>query len=108
MAVRVINLLLGSWLFVSAFLWRHSGAQLTNTWVVGLLCVLVSLFALRVQSARYLNTVLAIWLFISAFALPVVSNWTVWNNTLVALAIFLLSLIGSGIEEWGPRRPRTA
>jgi hypothetical protein len=89
---RIINVVLGIWLFISAFIWPHSQAQLTNTWIVGVLCVLFALIALRVHEARYLNTALAVWLFISAFALPHVSVGTVWNNALVAIAIFFVSL----------------
>jgi hypothetical protein len=28
---RVANIVLGIWLFLSAFLWLHSAAQMTNT-----------------------------------------------------------------------------
>jgi hypothetical protein len=48
---------------------------------------------------RYLNTLLAIWLFISAWALPSVSAGTIWNNVLVSIAIFVLSLIPSSPNE---------
>ena len=90
---RIINAILGVWLFVSAFLWPHSQAQLTNTWICGVLCVVFSLVAMAVPQARYLNTLLAIWLFISAWALPTVSAGTIWNNVLVAIAVFILSLV---------------
>jgi hypothetical protein len=51
--------------------------------------------------ARYLNTVLAVWLFISAWALPTLSIATVWNNVLVAIAIFVVSLV-SNVESRSP------
>src|SRR5262245_35529310 len=102
---RYLNILLGAWLFLSAFLWRHSDPQFTNTWLMGVLCVAFALTALAVPAARYLNTALAIWLFISAFALPRINNGTVWNNALSAIAIFLVSLTGRGPEMVTPRRP---
>jgi hypothetical protein len=92
MSARVINVILGVWLFISAFAWQHSPQQLTNTWVLGVLCVAFALIALAMPQARYLNTVLAVWLFISAFVLPRANSGTVWNNALVAIAIFLASL----------------
>ncbi len=93
---RLINVLLGVWLFISAFLWPHTYEQMTNTWILGVLCVVFALIAMRVPQARYLNTALAVWLFISAFALPRATTGTLWNNILVAIAIFVVSLAPSG------------
>jgi hypothetical protein len=90
---RVINVILGAWLFISAFAWAHSREQMTNTWVVGVLAVCFALAAMALPWVRYLNTVLSVWLFISAWALPTVSIGTVWNNVLVAIAMFVISLV---------------
>jgi hypothetical protein len=92
---RIVNVVLGAWLFISAFLWPHTAAQRTNSWVCGVLCIVFALVATTAPWARYLNTVLAIWLFISAWALPAISAATVWNNVLVAIAIFVVSLVPS-------------
>jgi hypothetical protein len=92
---RIVNVILGVWLFISAFAWPHTHAQMTNTWILGVLCVIFALIAMAVPWVRYLNTLLAIWLFISAWALPMESPGTVWNNVLVAIAIFIVSLIPS-------------
>ena len=89
---RIANVVLGVWLFISAFLWQHSYAQRTNTWILGVLCVAFALIAMRVAEARYLNTLLAIWLFISVWALPSISSGTRWVNALTAIAIFAVSL----------------
>ncbi len=111
---RIVNVILGVWLFISAFAWPHTQAELTNTWIVGALCVIFALVALAVPWVRYLNTVLAIWLFISAWALPSESVGTIWNNVLVAIAIFIVSLIpgtraGAAPGFFGrPSRPRPA
>jgi hypothetical protein len=96
---RIINAILGVWLFISAFLWPHTQSQLTNTWICGVLCVLFALVGLAVPAARYLNTILAIWLFISAWALPTTTPGTIWNNVLVAIAVFVVSLIPSAPED---------
>src|SRR5262245_26482449 len=95
---RYLNIILGIWLFISAFLWPHSGPQFTNTWLMGLLCIVFSFASMMAPAARYLNVALAIWLFISAFALPRVSTVTVWNNSLVGIAILVLSLVSTGPE----------
>lgn len=96
---RVVNIVLGIWLFLSAFMWSHSASQMTNTWVCGALVAIFAAIAFAVPVVRYVNTVLAIWVFISAFALPIVSRATVWNNALVAIAIFIFSLVPAGVER---------
>jgi hypothetical protein len=101
---RIINVILGVWLFISAFVWPHTQAQMTNTWILGVLCVIFALVAMAVPWVRYLNTLLAIWLFISAWALPTYNAGTVWNNVLVAIAIFIVSLVpneGRGADLGG-------
>jgi hypothetical protein len=100
---RIVQIVLGVWLFISAFLWLHSGAQMTNTWVVGALCVAFALIALRVPEARYLNTLLAVWLFVSVWALPTLSSATRWCNALTAIAIFAVSLAPAYLG-WPPSR----
>lgn len=93
---RIVNVILGAWLFISAFVWPHTMAQRTNTWIVGALCVLFALVATSAPRIRYLNTILAIWLFISVWALPSISLGTIWNNVIVAIATFIVSLVPSG------------
>ena len=89
----ILNVALGAWLFISAFAWRHSQAQMTNTWILGILCAAFAIVSMAVPRVRHLNSLLAIWLFISAWALPTVKMATVWNNSLVAIAVFVLSLV---------------
>ncbi len=90
---RIVNIILGVWLFISAFVWDHGTAQRTNTWILGVLCVIFAIIALSSPPARWLNTILAIWLFISVWALPHLNRGTMWNNALVAIAIFIASLV---------------
>src|SRR5690242_18444501 len=37
---RGFTLLLGVWLFISAFIWQHTEAQMTNTWICGVITVI--------------------------------------------------------------------
>lgn len=101
---RGLNVLLGIWLFISAFIWEHTQAQRTNTWILGVLCVVFALIAMSTPQARWLNTILSIWLFISVWALPHRNLATMWNNVLVAIAVFLLSLVPGRPERMVPRR----
>jgi uncharacterized membrane protein len=104
-AARGINLLLGIWLFISAFIWDHTVAQQTNTWILGALCAIFALIAMATPTARWLNTALSIWLFISVWALPHRNPGTMWNNALVAIAVFLASLVpGPGERRMATKR----
>lgn len=93
--VRAANVVIGLWLFISAFAWPHSSAQLLNTLLVGLVIAVVAFIGMRAAQLRFVNTAVSIWLFISAFALPTLMIGTTWNNALVAIATFVLSLVGS-------------
>ncbi len=96
---RWLNVVLGVWLFISAFLWPHTAAERTNTWILGVLCVVFALIAMSQPAARWLNTILAIWLFISVWALPHQNLATMWNNAIVAIVVFLASLVGTSRTE---------
>ncbi len=102
---RGIQILLGIWLFISAFIWPHTSAQMNNAWICGVITVVFAVIALRAPQARYVNTALAVWLFISTFAMPRMSVGTTWNNILVAIAIFIVSLVPS---DWQPTTLRHA
>ncbi len=104
MPARTLNVIIGVWLFVSAFAWRHTFASFTNTWIVGLLVAVFALVAMRTAAARYVNTALSIWLFVATFALAHVSAVSVWNDALCAIAIFILSLVPGTLAPQLPRR----
>ncbi len=111
---RIVNVILGIWLFISAFVWPHTQAQMTNTWILGVLCVIFALVAMAVPWARYLNTLLAISAVHQRLGAPLHEPGTIWNNVLVAIAVFIVSLVPSepGSEMRGffgrPTPPRAA
>ena len=94
MWARVLNLLIGVWLFISAFVWPHTVPAQTNTWILGVLIVVFALWAMAQPTARWLNTLAAIWLFFSTLAITHHSPATVWNNVIVAIVVFVISFIG--------------
>jgi O-antigen ligase len=93
---RLVNVVLGLWLIVSAFAWDHAPAQMTNAWLVGVCMSLAALLALFTDARiRIFNTLLAMWLFVSVWVLPGVRSDTAWNNLIVAAVVFLLSMPAS-------------
>ncbi|HEY2744451.1 MAG TPA: SPW repeat protein [Polyangia bacterium] len=104
---RIVNLILGVWLFISAFVWPHTMPSQTNTWILGLLIVLFALFSTAQPGARWLNTLAAIWLFFSSLAIFHTSPATVWNNVIVAIVVFVVSFIGGYERRVTPTPTRT-
>lgn len=92
---RGASQVLGTWLFVSAFFWQHSRPEFLNAWLVGLLVTAFATASMWVPPLRYVNTALSAWLFVSSWVLPRVSEGTFWNHWLVAIGIFIASLIPS-------------
>lgn len=103
---RFLNIVVGVWLFVSAFIWPHTHASRTNTWIVGALCALFAVVALRSPPVRWLNTVLAVWLFFSALSIYHLSGGTFWNNFIAAIVMFIASLVPSHAMTGAGRPPR--
>ncbi len=101
-AARTLNLILGAWLFASAFLWTHTSADRVNDWTVGLAFVIFAVIAMTSPAARWVNTILAAWLFVSAFALPHVHQGTRWNEVIVALFVFFISIVPTEIRAVAP------
>jgi len=98
-----VNMVLGAWLFVSAFIWPHTEASQLNTWICGLLVFLIALLAYRIPSVRWLNAALGLWMVISGFVLPHITIATMWNNVIVGLLIMLIAL--GGLSRPVPQSP---
>jgi hypothetical protein len=92
-AARWATLILGSWLFLSAFLWPHTQDLQTDTWLVGMFVVTFSLLAMALPGARKLNAVVAAWLLVSSLLLGRATPGTLVHNVVLAIAIFGLSLV---------------
>jgi chromate transport protein ChrA len=102
MGPRVINAMLGLWLFLSAFLWPHDHFQLINAWVVGIAAVTAALAAVSgLDRGRYLNAALGAWLIISTLLRPMTNLATSWNHLLVGFAMILFGLMTSLRETRG-------
>jgi len=94
MGARLINGLLGAWLFLSAVLWPHTAAQRANAWVVGMLAVTAALAGLTgMKGGRMLNAALGGWLILSAVLLPRTSAATFWNHVIVGAALAFFAMV---------------
>ena len=90
---RYANMLLGLWLFLSAFAWSHPSTSRTNTSILGLSIAISATVALGSATLRRFTTMLAFWLAFSTLPTYSVDRATFFNNLLVAVFVFALSLI---------------
>ena len=106
MGARAINAILGTWLFASAFIWRHTYVQTENAWVVGFFAVLMALGGLSgLAWTRYLNVLLGVWLIVSPLFVRVSSPLTFWNLEIVGAALIVFGLMRR-LHGHSPRRAR--
>ena len=93
MAIRILNVLMGTWLFISAFAWAHTPLEAAFTMACGGLSVVFALATIYHGAFRYLNAGLAVALFVSTIAL---SAWrggpTMWHNAVLAILLFVVAL----------------
>ncbi len=103
---RWLNVALGAWLFISAFVWRHGAAQFQNSWIMGIIMVGLALLAGGYPWARFLNAGAAVYLFFSTLLLPRVNAGTVWHNCILAVLVFIISLAPARVSRFQPTRPQ--
>ena len=103
MFIRVVNALLGLWMFVSAFMFARGTAQFYNVLAVSLLVIGFSLASiLGRHGARKANFVLGVWLVISALALgnPTTSSMV---NQIVSAALLMITSLFPHVRYQGTR-----
>ena len=99
---RYANILLGLWLFLTAFAWRHAPAAWANTWIVGLLVVAVAIWGLTYPGLWRVNALLGVWLIVAALVFPHLLGASRANNIVVGFLITTVSGIAwatSGKEQ---------
>lgn len=94
-AARWTNVVLGAWLFISAWIWQHTPESQTNTWILGVIIFAVGLISLAIPPVRFVNTAASIWLFFSTLWMPHIYIGTTWHNCILAVIVFIVSLIPS-------------
>jgi hypothetical protein len=90
---RIAVIILAAWVLFSANAWAHSSGHRLNNAIVGAGLIFFGGLAFRHDWARFATLAFGVWLFV--FTVLVRSNpITFWNDAMVALAVFILSLLG--------------
>ena len=98
---RYANVAAGTWLFVSGLWWLQPAGPRLNALVIGLMIAGVSVWSLWAEEARFIDSALSVWLVFSTLAIFDVSGAALWNDLIVAVLVFALSLVAN--EEGPPR-----
>ena len=96
MTTRILNALIGVWLFFTAFMWPHAHGQFMVTLVASILTFALAILSIYSAAARYINVVVSIMLFLASLSLPHYTRATLWNNTICAVGIFVAALADRG------------
>ena len=91
---RVAVVLLSIWVLFSGNAWTTSRANQINSAAVGAGLFFFGVISIRHEWARYVTLALGIWLFAFSAFISRGSAITFWNNAAIALAVFILSLVG--------------
>ena len=95
MTARIFNVLMGLWLFISAFVLPQHGAQLASTAVCGALVALFAALTSYDQRSRYVTTVVGLLVVVFAFAVQPLGSATFWHNGVMGISI----AVGAWAEE---------
>ncbi len=103
LAPRIVNLLLGAWLFASVLLWRHWGPEGFDTLITGLLVITVAPLAVWAPRLRFGGAFLGVWLAFMTLVLVHARRFTFFHDLAVAIAIVLIALVPSRPWEYRER-----
>jgi hypothetical protein len=87
------NVVIATWLLLSAFMLPHSAFTQATTWAAAVLIGAAALMAPGRPAARYVVSLLALALAGIALLAPGISASAAINNALVAAVLFALSLV---------------
>lgn len=91
---RVAVVALSIWVLFSGNAWPHNHANRINNAAVGAALFLFGAISIRHEWARYVTLAMGLWLFAFTAFISHDSGVTFWNDAMVALAVFILSLVG--------------
>lgn len=96
---RTTIVVLSGWVLFAGYLWPHTTAHLLNNWIVGLGLLIFGTVAYGRPWARFVTLALAAWLFFYSALFSHSDPRTFWNDAMVAVVVFALSLFGPK-KDW--------
>jgi hypothetical protein len=94
MLKRVAVVVLSVWVLFSGSAWAHSRPNQINHAAVGAALFFFGAIAMRHEWARYVTLAVGLWLFVFTAFIGGRNPVLFWNDAMVGLAVFILSLVG--------------
>jgi len=89
---RWVNVVVGSWLFISAWLLPASTWQRINQGLLGMAIFFVAFLAMAYLRCRLVNTLLGIWAIVSPFVLALAASLAAVNQVAFGFVVLVASL----------------
>ena len=87
MTARIFNILMGVWLFASAFILPQGRVQFASTALCGALAALFAAMTNYDLRARYLSAAVGALVVVLAFTLHPMGSATFWHNGVMGISI---------------------
>ena len=87
MTTRIFNILMGLWLFASAFVLPQGRGQLASTAICGALAVVFTALTSYDRRSRYLTAAVGALVVVLAVATHPLGSATFWHNGIVGISI---------------------
>jgi hypothetical protein len=87
MTARIFNVLMGLWLFVSAFVLPQGRGQFVSTAICGALTALFAAYTSYNRRSRYLTAAVGALVVVLALATHPLGSGTFWHNGIVGISI---------------------
>ena len=99
---RTVIVMASAWLLFAGYLWPHTRAHLINNWITGIGLAVFGTVAYGKVWARYATAALAVWLFAYSAVTDRAGSPGFWNDAMVAVLVFALSLLGPTRDWFSP------
>ncbi len=97
MTTRIFNILMGVWLFVSAFVMPQGRGQIASTAICGALTTLLAVLTTYDPRSRYLTEAVGALVVVLALTVHPVGSATFWHNGVMGISI--------AVAAWADRGP---
>lgn len=108
-----LNVVLGLWLVISAFILAATGAAFWNSLLVGIFVLIlagmrVSRPTVSTKPLGWTNAVVSIWLIVAPFVLAYVSVAATWNSIAVGVLLLVFAAWSASLPRTLPTTARTS
>src|SRR5262245_48093666 len=99
MTTRIFNILMGLWLFVSAFVLPQGRGQVASTAICGALTVLFAALTSYDLRSRYATLAVGVLVVVLAFTVHPLGSATFWHNGVMGISIAVAAWAGDGLAD---------